>query len=128
MIFSIAAEIRLRMILLKTACERPVTAVPKIPSLWKLDNSASFPSLWGVFNVPYLLQNLTEDLGCHNVLSFQHLQKDSVFTRYFSIFYRGVNSFVAPCLLAEQQLVSSCIKILILSLNAIHNDTNVSVT
>ena len=41
---------------------------------------------------------------------------------------RCVNSFVATRLLAEQQIASSCIKILLLSLNAIHNDTNVSVT
>ena len=34
---------------------------------------------------------------------------------------RGVNSFVVPCLLAEQQLATSCIKSSILSLNAIHN-------
>ena len=41
----------------------PVTAVPKISSLWKLDNSAGFPPLWDAFSIPCLLQNRTEDLG-----------------------------------------------------------------
>ena len=64
----------------------PVIAVPMIAFLWKFDNSASFPPLWGVFSDPYVLKNLTEDLGCHNFLSLQHLWTDPVFTRCLSIF------------------------------------------
>ena len=69
-------------------------------NLLKLDKRASFPPLRGVFSVTYLLQYLTEDIGCHNFLSIQHLWTDPVFTRCLSIFecfYRFSNfSFGNP--------------------------------
>ena len=65
---------------------KPVPAIycsPQNRRSLEFDSSSSFPSLWGVFSVPYLLLNLTEDLGYHIFLSLQHLWTDPTFTRYF---------------------------------------------
>ena len=91
MMFSVAADIRLRMILLKTACERqqcyplPVIAVSKIAFLCELDNSASFPSLWGVFSVciPVMIDSLSTGsapLGHYSGQVFPHTRRPALFS------------------------------------------------
>ena len=58
----------------------PITLVPKIASLWKLNNS--FPSLWGVFNVPYLLQILQRILGVTTLTRFNKICYPSQMPRW----------------------------------------------